>query len=104
MLNQPDDIAAIVKGLTEARRRAETISDLTVNWDLFSDAEPLPCDRDEFLSRMLDGGFVELVEVDDDALDDPFAWERGIEPGGMMWRLTETGLRVRAALQEDRPC
>lgn len=44
-------------------------------------------------------GYIELVPVDDDALDSAFAAERGIEPGGMMWQLTDAG---RAALEQSR--
>jgi len=72
-----DEWQDIARGLIETRERAQLAVDLTSNWDLFSDADPLPCEREEFLSRLLDGDFVELVDVDDDALEDPFAYERG---------------------------
>lgn len=96
------DAHEIARGLIETRERAQLAVDLTSNWDLFSDADPLPCEREEFLLRLLDGDFVELVDVDDDALEDPFAYERGIEPGGMMWRLTVLGREVRAILEGQK--
>lgn len=39
-------------------------------------------------------GYAELVPVTPEALDDPFAAERGIEPGGVMWELTVTGRKA----------
>ena len=95
----PEEVA---RKLTAAQEYSQLATDLTANWDLFSDADPLPCERDEFLSRMLDHDFVELVDVDEDALEDPFAYERGIEPGGMMWRLTTLGLAVRKILENQK--
>lgn len=59
-------------------------------WDRFSDRDPID-DPDGFLSAAEEMGLIELVDVDAEALDDPFAYERGIEPGGMMWRLTDAG-------------
>jgi sulfur relay (sulfurtransferase) DsrC/TusE family protein len=50
--------------------------------------------RDTFADKMEAEGLIELVDVDDDALDDAFAAERGIEKGGMMWRLTAYGRAV----------
>ena len=61
-------------------------------WSAFCDADYLP---EEFEERMEEAGLIELVPVDDDALDDAFAAERGIVPGGMMWVATKAG---RAAL------
>lgn len=46
-------------------------------------------------------GYIELVPVDDDALDSAFAAERGIEPGGMMWQLTDAA-RAAIAKAEGR--
>lgn len=40
-------------------------------------------------------GLIYLRSVDEDDLDDVFAAERGIEPGGNVWDLTDAG---RAAL------
>ncbi|MER9217929.1 hypothetical protein NKI48_03190 [Mesorhizobium sp. M0644] len=64
-------------------------------WHDFCDADPVP---PEFAEDMERAGYAELVSVDADALDDPFAYERGIIPGGSMWQLTEAG---RAALQQE---
>lgn len=95
--NQSEDIAAIATGLTVAKELHE---DLTVNWDAFCDADPLPHPREYFPDSLDAAGYAELVPVDDDALDDPFAAERGIEPGGMMWRLRPIGLALRAHLNK----
>ena len=78
--------------LTEAEWR--NVDDLRKHWGAFCDADPFD-GSDTFPDRMEAAGFVELVPVDDDALEDAFASERGIERGGMMWSLTESG---RAAL------
>lgn len=70
-------------------------ADLRLHWNDFCDADPF-YGSDDFAERMEAFDLIELAPVDDDALDDAFAAERGIEPGGMMWRLTEAG---RAALR-----
>lgn len=94
----PPEIAALVKGLTPEGR-----ADFTTHWDEFCDADPLSNGRDidAYLRDMEVGGFIMFVPVDDDALDDPFAYERGIEPDGMMWTMTDLGQQVRAALKES---
>jgi hypothetical protein len=74
---------------------AEQLLDASVHWDLFCDFDEMPVDQDVYLKRLEDAGLAELVPVDDDALEDPFAWERGIEPGGSMYRLTALGRQVR---------
>lgn len=91
------DLEAVVAGLSGAQKR-----DLTIHWDEFCDAEPLSHGRefDAFLNDMEAAGFAQLVPVDQDALEDAFAYERGIEAGGMMWELTGKALAVRAALIE----
>lgn len=60
------------------------------HWNAFSDADHADCPID-FLDNAEEAGLIELVPVDADALDDPFAWERGIERGGMMFQLTAAG-------------
>lgn len=77
------------------------IEDLTVNWDAFCDADPLPHPRDNFPECLGAQGLAEIVPVDDDALDSAFAWERGINPGGSMWQLTSEGVALRQHLQEQ---
>ncbi len=70
-------------------------------WDDYTEADwQLVKDPTTFLEQCEDAGLAECVEVDDDALDDAFAAERGIEPGGMMWRLTDAG-RARYALSRN---
>lgn len=64
-------------------------------WDAFCDADPCP---PEFPDEMESAGFISLVPVTADDLEAPFAAERGIEPGGMLWQLTEAG---RAALSKE---
>jgi hypothetical protein len=71
--------------------------DLRENWHNFCDCDYFVGAAD-FPERMEAAGLIELVPVDDDALEDPFADERGILPGGMMWKLTEAG---RNALARD---
>lgn len=90
-MTNPADIA---RALSEAQRLHE---DLTDNWDAFCSGDPPPHPRDEpdFPQCLEAHGFVELVPVDDDALEHPFASEIGLEPGGMMWQLTPLGLAVR---------
>lgn len=75
-------------------------------WDDYTEADWLLVkDPTSFLEQCEDVGLAECVPVDDDALNDSFAYERGIEPGGMMWRLTAPGQQryaaCRAALNEQ---
>ena len=92
-------VADLARGLSEAQK-----ADLLQHWDEFCDADPLSDGRDfdDFIEGMEAAGFAELVAVDDDALNEAFASERGIEPGGMMWRLTPLGLLVRAHLEQSK--
>jgi hypothetical protein len=83
--------------LSEAEWRLR--EDLRANWAAFCDADPFE-GSDTFTDRMEAAGYCELVSVTKAALQDPFAYERGIEPGGMMWQLTEAG---RAALTHQNP-
>jgi len=78
------------------KKLTEVQSDLRTHWHYFCDADPF-YGSDTFSDRMEAAGYIELVPVDGDALDDAFAAERGIEPDGMMWALTPAG---RKALQE----
>lgn len=100
---------ALADRLREARGVMQLYYDLTQNWDAFCDADPLPYpagdDTDaEFPQRLEAGGYVELVPADREALEDPFAAERGIEPGGQMWRLTDHGKQARTAIaRKDSP-
>lgn len=70
--------------------RSDAILDLCSHWNIFCDADPFE-DSDTFSERMEAAGLIELVPVTKDALDESFAAERGIEPGGMMWVLTPDG-------------
>ncbi|MBP2459621.1 MULTISPECIES: hypothetical protein [unclassified Rhizobium] len=72
-------------------RRAEL---LRQHWSSFCDADAFP-GSDIFADRMEAAGFIELVPVTKEALENHFAAERGIELGGMMYSLTDAG---RAAL------
>lgn len=91
-------LSSLAGKLTEAQRLHE---DLLANWDAFSDADPLPHPREDFPECLERQGYAELVPVDDDALDEAFAWERGIEAGGLMWQLTASGLSLRTYLKEQ---
>jgi hypothetical protein len=66
------------------------------HWNAFCDADHADCPID-FLDRAEGAGLIELVPVDDDALDEAFAWERGIERGGSMFQLTAAGHSLYAA-------
>jgi hypothetical protein len=85
-------------GMTKMAETAEKISEVAVmlrqNFASFCDADTFP-GVETFADAMEAAGFIELVPVTKAALEDAFAAERGIEPGGMMWQLTEAG---RAAL------
>ena len=70
--------------------------ELEAYWDAFCDCDPSP---DDFADRMEAAGLIFLDGVTDDDLDDAFASERGIEPGGLIWRLTPAG---RAALSQNK--
>lgn len=63
-------------------------SELRKHWGDFTDADQVP---EGFIERMEEMGFVELVEVTNEALEDFLCAERGIERGGLMWQLTEDG-------------
>lgn len=69
-------------------------TELRAFWGAFCDADPRP---DGFEDRMEAAGLIEADDVTDEDLDDAFAAERGIEPGGTVWRLTPAG---RQALGE----
>jgi hypothetical protein len=68
--------------------------DLRLNWNAFCDCDHFD-GRETFTDRMEAAGLIELAPVDDEALEDAFAQERGIVRGGYMWRLSTAG---RAAM------
>lgn len=70
--------------------------DLRRHWSAFCDADNFP-GRETFTDRMEAAGLIQLVPVDEQALEDPFAAERGIEPGGVMWTPTKAGQAVLKA-------
>lgn len=92
------DVAGIVAGLSEDAR-----ADLTSNWDAACDADwqLVTTDTADFFERQVAAGFAELVPVDRDALEDPFAAERGIYPGGELYVLNSLGRTVRAHLESS---
>lgn len=92
------EVAEIARGLTKTQRE-----DLTNNWDAFCDGDrgDVQSDDPEYPWALEGAGFVEWGSVDADDLEDPFAWERGIEPGGTIYRLTPLGLAVRDYLKEQ---
>jgi len=73
--------------------------DLRKNWNDFCDCDCFE-GADTFSDRMELAGLIELVPVDAEALEDAFAAERGIEPNGMMWRLTDAGRTTLRASKE----
>lgn len=80
-----------MRKMTETQWR--DLDDLRKHWGAFCDADPFD-GSDTFSDRMEAAGYIELVAVDDDALDSGFAIERGIEHGGLMWTLTPAGRRA----------
>jgi hypothetical protein len=94
-MSEAEKIAA---GLSEAQ-----MEDLTCNWDAACDCDwqCVTTDTADFWERQEEAGFAELVPVDEDALQDSFASERGIQLGGMMYRLTPLGLEVRTILERQ---
>lgn len=72
---------------------------LREHWASFCDADPFPGSY-TFADRMEAAGFIELVPVTKEALEDAFATERGIEKGGMMYRLTDAGRAALSATPE----
>lgn len=55
-------------------------------------------DHADLEDAWMTAGLIYLRPVDEDDLDDVFAAERGIEPGGNVWELTDAG---RAALKAE---
>jgi hypothetical protein len=99
----PADAAEIVR-LAEALTDTQRL-DLTERWDQFCDKDELSGNRDpdEYTADLLLDGFADMRGVEPDDLDNPFAYERGIEEGGWLYELTPLGralrdhLRARAA-------
>lgn len=82
--------------LIDIAERGELLpaTELQTYWSAFCDCDRYP---DRFDDRMERAGLIELDDVTDDDLEDGFARERGIEPGGFVWRLTDLG---RQALKD----
>jgi len=77
--------------------------DFPALWNAACDVDKhlLPVDFEEQAEA---AGLIELVPVDREALESAFAWDRGIEPGGSMWRLTAKGReRYHQALDAEAP-
>lgn len=72
---------------------------LRAHWGDFCDADPTP---EGFAEEMEAAGFIEVDAVTEDDLESPFAAERGIEPGGSIWRLTASGRASLAAQAVSR--
>ena len=71
-----------------------TAQKLRAYWHDRCDLDPVP---DGYDDEMETAGFISMRAVTDDDLDESFAYERGIFPGGTVWELTDAG---RAALAE----
>lgn len=76
---------------------ASAVQRLQALWRAFCDADPVP---PEFIDDMEKVGFVQLRSVEDADLEEAFAAERGIEPGGLLWELTDAGRRALAEAKE----
>ncbi|MFG1399919.1 hypothetical protein [Roseixanthobacter pseudopolyaromaticivorans] len=68
--------------------------DLRRYWADFCEADPVP---EGFIDRMEAAGLAQCRAVEPDDLEESFADERGIYPGGMVWELTDVG---RASLKQ----
>jgi hypothetical protein len=93
------NVEGIARGLTKVQRAA-----LTSDWDAFCDCDwqDMSCEVEGFPEGLEADGFVTFDAVDEDDLEQPFADELGIVPGGSVWRLTPLGLAVRAALLKEK--
>jgi len=74
--------------LTEIEWR--DLDDLRENWGAFCSADFFE-GSDTFEERMEAAGYIQLIPVEPEDLDEPFAAELGIEAGGMKWVLTDAG-------------
>jgi hypothetical protein len=84
------DTPQTAERLTEAQWRDREL--LRQHWAAFCDADPTP---DDFADRMEASGFITLRSVKKrDVEEASFAYERGIELGGMLWELTQKGREV----------
>lgn len=86
-----------VRDLAE-RGELKPADELRAFWGAFCDADAYP---DGFPERMEAAGLIHLRPVDDDDLEEAFAWERGIVPGGWVWSLTEAGRALLAGEQDE---
>lgn len=66
-------------------------------WERFCDADPT--EDPDFIDHALDAGLVTFKRVNKEALQEAFAAERGIIPGGEMYVLTKKGARPSDSLQ-----
>lgn len=87
------------EGRAQAFARQKAADLLLSNWLSFCDADAFP-GSDTFADAMEAAGFIELVLVTKGDLEDAFAAERGIEPGGMVWKLTDAGRVALSAASE----
>lgn len=79
--------------LTEEEWKAR--DDLRKYWGAFCDCDSLPIDRDDFTDRLEKFGLVEWRKVTKRDIEDaPFAYELGLEVGGMCYSLTAKGHEV----------
>jgi hypothetical protein len=83
--------------LTEDEWRAR--DDLRTYWHAFCDADIIPIDRDDFTDRLEKFDLVTWRKVTkSDVEATPFAYDLGLEIGGMCWDLTDKG---RAVLEKQ---
>lgn len=71
-------------------KEAAAERELWERWQTFCDCDPFP-GSDDFGERMEAAGLLCLRPVTKHDLDTPFAYEKGIEPGGSVWDLTDAG-------------
>lgn len=85
--------------LMEIAERGELAPEVELRayWSGFCDCDPTP---DDFQDRMEAADLIYLDTVNEDDLDNSFAGELGIEPGGSVWRLTDKGLEALATTSD----
>lgn len=84
--------------MTEYSHNLDDAACLREHWHDFTTCD-FAGDKEEFVERMEKAGFIELVPVTKEILDDEtFADELGLEIGGDCWALTAKG---RAAYRGD---
>ncbi len=71
------------------------LQSLRKHYNTWCDCDPFE-GADTFQERMEARGYIKMRRATRADLEDPFAYERGIEPGGNVWDLTAKGRKALA--------